>query len=178
MEFGTGAIVVFVLVLSIVGCVLGPPGSRLSDAYPSTTSTPVASASRADSDGWKEAAITIGDASFAAEVADTTRLRSLGLGGRESLGVGRGMWFDLGVAREASFWMRGMRFPIDIVWVSEGLAVVGVTAWVPMPVGGTVDGSLPLYHSEVPVRYVLEINAGRAADTGIAIGDTVGIGHR
>ena len=86
------------------------------------------------------------------------------------------MWFDLAQTREASFWMRGMRFPIDIVWVTEELVVAGVAADLPPPSAGTSDADLPHYSSGAPVRYVLEINAGLAADLGIGPGDRVTVG--
>lgn len=120
--------------------------------------------------------MTIDGATFIVEVADTPASRRLGLGGRESLGADRGMWFELAQTREASFWMRGMRIPIDIVWVTEELVVAGVAADLPPPSPGTSDADLPRYSSGAPVRYVLEINAGLAAELGIGPGDRVTVG--
>ncbi len=83
------------------------------------------------------------------------------------------MWFDLGGAREAVFWMKGMRFPLDIVWVTEDLVVAGVAADAPPPAAGASDAELPLYSSGVPVRYVLEINGGLASLLGVSAGERV-----
>ncbi len=77
------------------------------------------------------------------------------------------MWFDLAQTREASFWMRGMRIPIDIVWVTEELVVAGVAADLPPPSAGTSDADLPRYSSGAPVRY---------AELGIGPGDRVTVG--
>jgi uncharacterized membrane protein (UPF0127 family) len=67
--------------------------------------------------------------------------------------------------------MREMRFPLDIVWIDSQLTVVSVTHDAPAP--GTPDDDLPRYGSGVPVRYVLEINAGLARAFGIDVGDVV-----
>ena len=80
------------------------------------------------------------------------------------------MWFDMGGTGNATFWMRGMRFPIDIVWISDDLVVTGVTERLPFPEPGTTDSALPTYSSGVPIRFVLEINAGLAEELGIGEG--------
>ena len=84
------------------------------------------------------------------------------------------MWFDLGSERRATFWMREMRFPLDIVWIDGSLRVVHVTHEAPVPVPGTAETDLPRYDAGgVPVRYVLEIGAGLARRLGIERGAAV-----
>ena len=119
--------------------------------------------------------VDIGDARFTAILSDTPEPRAVGLSGREALGRGRAMWFDLGVARPVRFWMKEMRFAIDIVWVSEALVVVDVTRDAPVPDAGTTEADLPRYSPEgdALVRYVLEIAAGQALRLGIQRGDAV-----
>jgi len=79
------------------------------------------------------------------------------------------MWFDLGEVRPVSFWMKGMRFPIDIIWISQDLAVMGFVERAAVPRMG--DASVPYYESVGPVRYVLEVNADFVREMGIAVGD-------
>ena len=110
---------------------------------------------------------------FGVDVADTHERQRLGLGGRDELGRERGMWFDLGGTGNATFWMRGMRFPIDIVWISDDFVVTGVAERLPFPEPGTPDSALPRFSSRVPIRYVLEINAGLAEELGIGEGSVV-----
>ena len=107
------------------------------------------------------------------DVADTPERRRLGLGGRDGLEQDRGMWFDMGGTGDATFWMRGMRFPIDIVWISDDFVVTGVAERLPFPEPGTRDSALPVYSSGVPIRYVLEINAGLAEEFDIHEGSAV-----
>ena len=77
----------------------------------------------------------------------------------------------MGVEAPATFWMRGMRFPIDIVWVDAGMRVLHVTHGAPVPPEGASDAELPRYTpGDIDVRYVLEINAGLARELGIEPG--------
>ena len=118
--------------------------------------------------------IDVGRGRFTAVVVDTPALRARGLSGRDALAQGRAMWFDMGVEAPATFWMRGMRFPIDIVWVDAGLRVVHVTHEAPVPPEGASDAELARYTpGAVDVRYVLEINAGLARELGIEPGARV-----
>ncbi len=117
--------------------------------------------------------VRIGGATFRAELALTVEQRSLGLGGRDALARDAGMLFVLPAEDRASFWMRGMRFPLDFVWISGERRVLQVTERVPPPEEGTAGSALPLYRPDEPVRYVLEINGGLADELGISVTDAV-----
>lgn len=86
---------------------------------------------------------------------------------------GAGMLFVFDGGAASAFWMREMRFNLDFVWIGDGCEVVDIHADVPAPAAGTALGDLPLYSSDPPARYNLEINAGAAAARGIEIGDAV-----
>ena len=68
-----------------------------------------------------------------------------------------------------TYWMKGMRFPIDIVWIDRG-RVTGVVRNAPVP-----HGRPPLYSSVGPADHVLEMPAGWAARHGTKRGDPVSI---
>ena len=68
-----------------------------------------------------------------------------------------------------TFWMKGMRFPIDIIWIDRG-RVRGIERSVPVP-----QGTLPLYSSGGPADHVLEVPAGWARRHGTRRGDRVSI---
>ena len=112
-------------------------------------------------------------AAFSVELALTSAQQSQGLSDRESLPPGTGMLFVFAPRTASSFWMLRMRFPIDIVWISEGCAVVDITVEAPAPDADTPTSDLPTYSSSSPAGYVLEINAGKAAEHGIEIGAPV-----
>ncbi|MES2215856.1 MAG: DUF192 domain-containing protein [Patescibacteria group bacterium] len=97
-------------------------------------------------------------------VATTTEAMSLGLGERASLPSNYGMLFIFASAGKPGFWMKGMQFPIDIVWVDGSKKVVGIASDV------SVQSYPDLYFPPVPVSYVLEINSGAVKNFGIATG--------
>ena len=106
------------------------------------------------------------------EVAQTPEERARGLGDRDALPDGSGMLFDLEEARVPGFWMKGMRFALDMVWISEDKRIAGVAEEV-QPEPGVDDTQLRRYSPDEPVRYVLELNAGTARRLGLKAGDHV-----
>ena len=105
--------------------------------------------------------MTVAGVTFIVEVADTPEARATGLSGRDSLGSDRGMWFDMDRTAPASFWMRRMEFPIDIIWVSESLRVTGMVERAPPPAPGTLtERPCRSTHQAAVVRYVLESTRG------------------
>ena len=117
--------------------------------------------------------VSIGNAQFTVDVADTGQERTRGLSGRPSLAPGTGMLFVFDEPGIHSFWMIEMRFPLDFVWIGADCTVVDLTEDVPPPQPGQSPGDMPRYRPAAPVRYVLEINAGEIESAGIAAGDAV-----
>jgi uncharacterized membrane protein (UPF0127 family) len=111
--------------------------------------------------------VWFGERAFRVEVADTSTERSLGLGGRKELCAECGMLFVFEQADRHGFWMKDMRFPLDILWI-KGNEVVFVAENVPME---------PLKTLRPPVEAdkVLEINAGLAKQYGIHPGSRMKI---
>jgi uncharacterized membrane protein (UPF0127 family) len=106
------------------------------------------------------------------EVANTPDDRAQGLSDRDRLAADAGMLFDLGETRVPGFWMKDMRFPLDMVWIDEHKMIVGVAVDV-QPQPGVPDSELRRYSPDVPVRYVLEINSGASLRLGLEAGDRV-----
>jgi uncharacterized membrane protein (UPF0127 family) len=121
----------------------------------------------------RTASIEVGGLTVEAEVADTEPLRERGLGYRDGLKPGTGMLFVYEEPGSRSFWMKGMRFCLDIIWIEAG-HVVGAAENV-CPISGASDADLPSYQSPEPVRYVLEMPAGWLADHGFSAGTPVTI---
>ena len=115
--------------------------------------------------------VSVGNTGFQVDVAQTPEERSLGLSGRPSLAPGTGMLFVFEEESSHSFWMKEMQFPLDFLWIDTSCAVADITVDVPPPAEGTELSELPTYQPQVPVRFVLEINAGDVAAAGISVGD-------
>jgi uncharacterized protein len=62
--------------------------------------------------------------SFVFETAATEAARERGLGGRPSLGQDEGMLFTFDRAGNYCFWMKGMQFPIDILWFDNNQKLI------------------------------------------------------
>lgn len=107
------------------------------------------------------------------ELALTPAERAQGLGGRDSLAQDAGMLFVFGQEQLHAFWMRGMRFPLDFIWISADGRVVDLTENVPPPEPDTADSELALYRPDEPVLYTLEVNAGVVTEAGVEVGDEV-----
>lgn len=69
------------------------------------------------------------------------------------------------------FWMKDMRLPIDIIWISHG-RVLDVAVNLQPPAPGTADQELVQYSPPQPVTAVLEVAAGTARQLGI-VPDTI-----
>jgi len=116
--------------------------------------------------------VTVGDDPLVVELALTPEARSRGLGYRPGLAPGTGMLFVDDEQRPQSFWMKGMRFCLDIVWI-EGGRIVGAAESVCPDPPGTADAERARFQSPVPVSYVLEVPAGWLAANGHGPGTRV-----
>lgn len=106
--------------------------------------------------------------SFDVEVVKDAASQAQGLSNRDTLAVGSGMLFAFPQKQESIvFWMNEMKFPLDIVWISDNL-VIGVERAVLAPKAGDEPERRK---SPAAVDYVLEVNAGEAAS--IIAGDHV-----
>jgi uncharacterized membrane protein (UPF0127 family) len=148
-------LVAFAAVIVLAGC-----GDSGSDSSPGSSSP---SADRVE--------VAVGDATVEAEIADDDSERARGLGGRDRLAPDAGMYFVL-TDSSPRIWMKGMRFPLDLVWINGG-RVVQVTPRVPDEPPGTPDAQLPIYSPTRPANRVLEVNAGWVERNGVRRGDTV-----
>jgi uncharacterized membrane protein (UPF0127 family) len=102
----------------------------------------------------------------AVEVADDRTEQAKGLGERDALAWDTGMYFPYARPGFFGFWMKGMRFPIDIVFLREG-RIVEIHPQVPFEKGG--NG--PTIRPRELVDAVLEVPAGYAAAKGWQRGD-------
>jgi uncharacterized membrane protein (UPF0127 family) len=108
-------------------------------------------------DAW----IGIGRQKLAVELALSPAEQQLGLAERDSLAWGRGMIFRYPKPAFPRFWMKGMRFDIDIVWI-RGDRIVDISHRVPHVPGE--NG--PTVTSRELTDLVLEVPAGYAQANG------------
>lgn len=107
-----------------------------------------------------------GPARFMVEIADNDATRAQGLMNRKSLAPDRGMLFDFHTPRPVAFWMRNTYISLDMIFIRADGVILSIArktrplSDAPVPSGG-------------PVRAVLEVVGGRAAEIGAMPGDRV-----
>lgn len=119
----------------------------------------------------KMSAISINGETFTVRVADNPVVQYRGLSGLtpETLHAD-GMAFVFSHAAERTFIMRDMKFPLDFIWVRDGL-VVDVDQYIPVPKPGEEPQTVT--SSPLVVDEVLEFPAGFVYAHGIVVGATV-----
>ena len=129
--------------------------------------------------------ICIKDACVQAEIADTEAARQLGLMFRENLPEGRGMLFIFEDEGRYGFWMKNMKFPIDIIWIDKEKRVVDVKPNLsPCQevresfAGGDKEKSCEIFEPRAKALYALEVEGGFCRRNKIEIGDKVSIDDR
>jgi len=88
-----------------------------------------------------------------------------GLSFRDSLAMNSGMLFEFEQDDIQCFWMKDMRFAIDMIWLDANGKVVHIKP-------NATPGSYPAqFCPPQPARYVLEVNKGATQAAGVTIGD-------
>lgn len=118
--------------------------------------------------------LSINDKTIKVELADTQEKRKKGLAGKNSLAENEGMLFIFPKSDKYPFWMKGLKFALDFVWIRDS-EVVDILENISPPATGQPDSELPIYSAKEPVDKVLELNAGTVQKLNIKIGDTVKI---
>ncbi len=110
--------------------------------------------------------VLVGEHIFFVEVAVTEATRLQGLAGRAGLKDDEGMYFVFDTPDRYGFWMKGMFFSIDIIWI-RGEEIIGFAENLPPD-----NSSSPqIYYPPAPVDRVLEVKAGMVQALGIKAGD-------
>jgi uncharacterized protein len=106
--------------------------------------------------------LQIGTTRIRVEVADTEAKQNLGLSYRPALPRDHGMLFIFDKEGNYAFWMNGMNFPLDFIYLNDH-KVVEVKENVP------ASDLTPFYPAE-PVDAVVEVSAGFVKQNGVAVG--------
>ncbi len=159
--------IVVIIILIAIGLFFIFKGSNTSgqstdqNQVATTTAT---TTSALDDSAYDTTDIVAPNGTIHAFIADTDQKMELGLSNRDSIAADGGMIFEFDTAGSYEFWMKDMRFPLDIVWIDVNKNVLGVVA-------NLSPDSYP--NTVLPpsdIGYVLELPAGAAATLGIATG--------
>lgn len=103
---------------------------------------------------------------FTIELALDDSQRARGLMFRKQMDADHGMLFDFGAARQVSMWMENTVLSLDMVFIQPNGTISHIRE-------NAVPFSRDIIDSRGPVKYVLELNAGRTRALGIKVGDKV-----
>lgn len=104
------------------------------------------------------------------DIALTDKQKQEGLSIKNSLNENEGMLFFLEEPSKASFWMKNMHFPIDIIWLDANFSIVHIEKEL-LPC--TLAFYCPSYKPLKESLYVLETIDGFANDHHLKVGDKI-----
>lgn len=117
--------------------------------------------------------VCIKDVCVYVEVADTDAARQQGLMFRKNLPEGRGMLFVFEAEGRYGFWMKNMKFTLDIIWIDKEKKIVDIK-----PHLSPCQEACEIFGPPDKILYALEVDAGFAGRNKIEIGDKVNINGR
>jgi uncharacterized protein len=122
------------------------------------------------SNGYRQVNVTVNGVVLLADISATNEQRTKGLSVRDDLAENEAMLFVFSNQAEHRFWMKDMKFPIDIIWIDSDKAVVHIEHNLqPCPSGVLCTTYKPNDDS----LYVLETVGGFAEKYGIVEGTRV-----
>ncbi|MCR5379664.1 MAG: DUF192 domain-containing protein [Lentisphaeria bacterium] len=116
------------------------------------------------------------------ELAFTEAEQSKGLMNRDKLAETGGMLFVSDTMSRKSFWMKGCRFDLDLIYIdAQGVIVAMHRMKMEKPQQRNESEEayydrLPTYDSGKPAQFVLELAAGQIDFLGLQVGDKLDIG--
>lgn len=113
--------------------------------------------------------VTLDGHVFAVEVATTPEQQAHGLMDRSSMPADHGMLFVFQQDAPLTFWMKDTLIPLDMLFFDANHRLVAIQA----DAQPCKADPCRVYPSDVPARYVLELNAGVAGKLGARKGDVI-----
>lgn len=120
-----------------------------------------------------QTSVEIANQKFNIEVAKTDQEKQVGLSKTEVLGENDGMLFVFDEPDYYSFWMRNMKFPIDILFINGDKVNTIIENASP----SADSSSLEIYKPKEKSDKVFEINAGTVKKYNIKEGSTININN-
>jgi len=131
----------------------------------------LAGCAKATSPGHKPVTVLLHGQRFSAELATDDAQRQRGLMMRQSLPPNHGMLFVFPRTDPQAFWMKNTLIPLDMLYFDAARRLVSMQ----LNVLPCQADPCPVYPSEAPARYVLELSGGTAQRLGLQPGDELKI---
>ena len=125
---------------------------------------------RSGSNGYPQVNVMVNGLTLVADIAATDEQRTKGLSVKDRLAENEAMLFVFDSEAKHAFWMKDMKFPIDIIWIDTDKTVVHIEHNL-QPCSS--EFLCPTYHPIDDSRYVLETVGGFAERYDIVKGTMV-----
>jgi uncharacterized protein len=113
--------------------------------------------------------VTLDGQRFTVEIAKTPAEQAHGLMDRTTMAADHGMLFVFQHDEPRTFWMKDTLIPLDMLFFDAAHRLVAIQA----DARPCKADPCRIYPSDVPARYVLELNAGVAGNLGARKGDVI-----
>jgi uncharacterized membrane protein (UPF0127 family) len=114
--------------------------------------------------------VAIKDLNIYVDLAKTPDQQSKGLSIKNTLNENEGMLFLFDTPKKYSFWMKDMKFPIDIIWINSNYEIVHVEKNLQPCIFFPICTS---YSPSEDSKYVLEVTSNYTTKNNITVGDKV-----
>ncbi len=111
--------------------------------------------------------VKVGGQRVRVDLAISAEAQAKGLGGRTGLAEGEGMLFVFDIPAKRQFWMEGMKFSIDMIWITDNMQVVHIDKNV------SPESYPARFGPDIYIKYVLEVPAGFSDKNNLEVGDSV-----
>lgn len=132
------------------------------------TNTPKPDSQASNQQTESNCGLLINDSCIALEVAATNQARIKGLSDRDQLNGG--MLFAFEDPQEQCFWMKDMKFPLDMIWLNEHKEIIKLEE-------NVLPDSYPQTYCADNTKYVLEFNSGFVQTYGLKTGQRLQFEH-
>ena len=122
----------------------------------------------------KDGVVMVNNQKINVEIAYSPEAKEKGLSGRPCILADQGLLMDFGREGQYQIWMKDMRFPIDVVWISSAHRVVAIEIdFQPSTYNKQQPEKSEKRANQIPARYVLELKANRSKQLHMQIGTPV-----
>jgi uncharacterized protein len=160
-----GLIIVAVVVYYYAG-IMVLPGQQESQLQQTLIQEEI----RSGNDSYQRVNITVNGQSLIADVSATAEQRTRGLTVKDALAENEAMLFVFNNQANHKFWMKDMKFPIDIIWIGSDKSVIDIENSLKPCNSGFLCST---YEPDGDSLYVLETVSGFAQRYGIVKGTIV-----
>ena len=169
---------IFAIVLSIfISLNVRPSASFLSNATGEEENRNFLNGINIPNNRYLQAQVKVNGFELIADLAITHDQKAQGLAVKDHLNENEGMLFVYEQPSRQTFWMKGMKFPIDIIWLDNNGTVVHIEQSLQPCISVLNSGdsilNCPIYTPDNNSLYVLETVAGFSQQHNIKIGTNI-----